>query len=278
MRNNVKGFSAEDIEKNKTMAGICYLIPILPFILMKDSKFIKFHANQILLIILLGIALGLLTILNTALLFSPALRSLGFILNLIFSLLSFVLSIISLINMIAAFQGNAKRIPLIGKITIIKGSNDVDAEEMFEHPILDKMSDNIQNLSMPGSYTICAHCNEKVANGKKFCAKCGTSTPVSKPTTSMNKAAFKCTSCEKEFLETQKFCTDCGRPVEKIPEMAPPKCNQCGLEAEDGVKFCPECGGKIVIEEIKLPICINCHKILENNEKFCPECGGVRGE
>ncbi len=42
---NELDFSAEDIEKNKTMAGLAYLIFFLPLIASPDSAFAKFHAN-----------------------------------------------------------------------------------------------------------------------------------------------------------------------------------------------------------------------------------------
>ena len=44
-----------DIEQNKTMAGLAYLI-FPAFIGRPDSKFGKFHANQALLLVILGLA------------------------------------------------------------------------------------------------------------------------------------------------------------------------------------------------------------------------------
>ncbi|NLA78908.1 MAG: hypothetical protein GX845_05135, partial [Erysipelothrix sp.] len=43
---NQEMFTQEDIEKNKTMAGLAYLIFFLPLVAAPESKFGKFHANQ----------------------------------------------------------------------------------------------------------------------------------------------------------------------------------------------------------------------------------------
>ena len=48
-------FDPADIEKNKTMAGLAYLIFFLPLIVCPDSKYGKFHANQGLLLLITSI-------------------------------------------------------------------------------------------------------------------------------------------------------------------------------------------------------------------------------
>ena len=44
-----------DIEKNKTMAGLAYLIFFLPLLACPDSKYGRYHANQALLLFILGL-------------------------------------------------------------------------------------------------------------------------------------------------------------------------------------------------------------------------------
>lgn len=101
-------FNLEDIEKNKTMAGLAYFIFFLPLIAAPDSKFAKFHANQGLLLLILGIGgniiLGMIPIL-------------GWLLMLPFGIFVLVLGIMGLMN---GFGGKAKELPLIGKFRIIK--------------------------------------------------------------------------------------------------------------------------------------------------------------
>lgn len=101
-------FDPADIEKNKIMAGLAYLIFFLPLIVCPDSKYGRFHANQALLLFIAAIAgniiLGIIPII-------------GWILMPIYALGIFILAIMGLIN---GLGGKAKRLPLIGKFTILK--------------------------------------------------------------------------------------------------------------------------------------------------------------
>ena len=101
-------FAPEDIEKNKTMAGLAYLIFFLPLLACPDSRFGKFHANQSLLLMIAAIAgnliLGIIPII-------------GWILLPVFGIAVFVYAIMGLVN---GFGGKAKRLPLIGKFDILK--------------------------------------------------------------------------------------------------------------------------------------------------------------
>jgi len=101
-------YDPADIEKNKTMAGLAYILFFLPLVACPESRYGKFHANQGLVLLILGIAgsivLGIIPII-------------GWILLPIFSIAILALAIIGLIN---GFNGKAKELPLIGKFRIIK--------------------------------------------------------------------------------------------------------------------------------------------------------------
>lgn len=101
-------YTTDDIEKNKTIAGLSYLIFFLPLVVCPESKFGKFHANQALVLLIAGIAgnvvLGLIPII-------------GWMLMPVFGLFILVLGIMGLIN---GFGGKAKKLPIIGKFTIIR--------------------------------------------------------------------------------------------------------------------------------------------------------------
>ncbi len=101
-------FDPADIEKNKTMAGLAYLIFFLPLVACPESKFAKFHANQALVLLIVAIAgniiLGIIPIL-------------GWILLPFFGIAVFIIAIMGLIN---GFGGKAKELPIIGKYRIIK--------------------------------------------------------------------------------------------------------------------------------------------------------------
>lgn len=101
-------YPSEDIEKNKTMAGLAYLLFFLPLIACPESGYAKFHANQSLVLLIVAIAgniiLGIISVI-------------GWILIPIFGIGIFILGIMGLIN---GFGGKAKQLPLIGKFTILK--------------------------------------------------------------------------------------------------------------------------------------------------------------
>ncbi len=98
----------EDIEKNKTMAGLSYLLFFLPLIACPESKYARFHANQALLLLIAGVAgnivLGIIPVI-------------GWMLLPFFGIGVLILGIMGLIN---GFGGKAKRLPLIGKFDILK--------------------------------------------------------------------------------------------------------------------------------------------------------------
>ena len=113
-------FDPADIEKNKAMAGLAYIIFFLPLIACPESRYARFHANQGLLLLLLSIVCGIvISILTTlfAVMLSLALLSIIGILSTIVWLAVAVLGIMGLIN---GFTGKAKELPIIGKIKIIK--------------------------------------------------------------------------------------------------------------------------------------------------------------
>lgn len=105
---NTTLFTKEDIEKNKVISALAYIIFFLPLIACADSQFGKFHANQGLLLLITGvggsIVLGIIPVI-------------GWILLPLFSFAVFVIGIIGLIN---ALNGKPKELPVIGKYRIIK--------------------------------------------------------------------------------------------------------------------------------------------------------------
>lgn len=100
-------FSPEDIEKNKTIAGLAYLIFFLPLVACPESRFARFHANQALVLLILFVASAIINVIPI----------IGCVISVIVWIFAIVVGIIGMIN---GFSGKAKRLPLIGKINIIK--------------------------------------------------------------------------------------------------------------------------------------------------------------
>lgn len=101
-------FDKDDVEKNKVMAGLAYLIFFLPLVACPESAFGRFHANQGLLLLILGMGGSLVLSL---------IPIIGWILLPVLSIFVLVIGIIGLVN---GLGGKAKELPLIGKFRIIK--------------------------------------------------------------------------------------------------------------------------------------------------------------
>ncbi len=104
----------KDVEKNKTMAIVGYIFPILFFIPLlsdesKNSPFAKFHANQQLVLLIISVVVftigGIIPIIG------------WFLIIPIGSIVGLVLAIMGIIN---AVDGKMKKLPMIGSIDIIK--------------------------------------------------------------------------------------------------------------------------------------------------------------
>lgn len=102
-----------DVEKNKVMAIVGYIIPILFFVPLvtdaKNSPFAKFHANQQLLL-LIGWA-----VINIV---GGMIPFLGWFIIVPFG--NIFLLILMIMGIIHAAKGEMKALPLIGGIKIIK--------------------------------------------------------------------------------------------------------------------------------------------------------------
>ncbi len=103
----------QDVQNNKAMAIIAYIIFFIPLLTgdHKKSRFVKFHANQGLVLFLGIVAWWIVwTILSIV--------SLG-ILGLIMPLAMLVPIVWMVLGIVNAAHGQLKPLPLIGKITIL---------------------------------------------------------------------------------------------------------------------------------------------------------------
>lgn len=116
----------EDIKNNKVLAifayfGILFLIPLLAG---KDSKFARFHANQgIVLCIFSACYYVLMLIIGNLLVFfatSLVMLSIAGLISTILWLGSIAYLVFMIIGIVNVAQGSFKKLPLIGKINILK--------------------------------------------------------------------------------------------------------------------------------------------------------------
>ena len=100
-------FNKDDIEKNKAMGLLAYILFFIPLLAAKDSPFARYHANQGLVLFLCGLISSVLWIIPI----------LGWI---IAPILSIVITVLAVIGIINALNGKAKELPIIGKFKILK--------------------------------------------------------------------------------------------------------------------------------------------------------------
>ena len=100
-------FDKDDIEKNKAMGLLAYILFFIPLFAAKDSPFARYHANQGLVLFLCGLISSVLWIIPI----------LGWI---IAPILSIVITVLAVIGIINALNGKAKELPIIGKFKILK--------------------------------------------------------------------------------------------------------------------------------------------------------------
>ncbi len=101
-------FEAEDIEKNKVLSALAYLLFFIPLLAAPESKFGKFHANQGLLNLILAIVGGI------VLGFIPII---GWMLMPLFNLGILAIDLWGAYN---AYSGKAIEMPVYGNIEILK--------------------------------------------------------------------------------------------------------------------------------------------------------------
>lgn len=110
-------FDPQDIMANKGMSVLAYIgiLFLIPLLACPNSRFARYHTNQGLVLFLFGIAVSIVTAIISIIPFLGWV--LGPIIGLAGSIFELVLMIMGIIN---AAQGQAKELPLIGKISLLK--------------------------------------------------------------------------------------------------------------------------------------------------------------
>jgi uncharacterized membrane protein len=108
MGNTTEAFEPADIEKNKTVAGLSYIIFFLPLLACPDSRYGRYHANQALILFIASIG-------GTIVL--SMIPFIGWLLLPLYSIVILVFAVIGLLN---GLSGKARELPLIGKFKLLK--------------------------------------------------------------------------------------------------------------------------------------------------------------
>ena len=118
---------ARDAAENKTMGILAYVFPLIPLLATPNSKFARYHANQGILLWLLGVAFNIVSwILNSifysifwtswSMRYSTYSMLRGFIWLIVWA----IIILFAVIGIMNASKGEKKPLPIIGGITILK--------------------------------------------------------------------------------------------------------------------------------------------------------------
>ncbi len=118
VKDSSKEFSKKEQEDGKAMGILSYIIPLIPYFVEKDNKFVKYHATQgmNLLIISLIYAVAY-SILSFIFLFIPVV---GWIVVALIGLLGFGILALCIMGIIDVCNGKARELPIVNKIKFIK--------------------------------------------------------------------------------------------------------------------------------------------------------------
>ena len=118
--NQQGAYESADIEQNKVMAVLAYFGPLVlvPILAAKDSKFAKFHANQGLVLFICSIVYWIALMFISFVLYSIS-DYLGIFVH-ILRLLNIAFLVLAILGIVNAINGQAKELPVIGKIQLLK--------------------------------------------------------------------------------------------------------------------------------------------------------------
>ena len=116
-----QGFDPQDIEQNKTMAILAYIIWLVPLIAANQSKFARYHTNQAIILSICIVAVWIVMAIITAILPWTLILTIGIVFSLIWIAIWIFALVCIIMGIITASKGEAKPLPVIGNLfTILK--------------------------------------------------------------------------------------------------------------------------------------------------------------
>lgn len=116
VKDSTEKFEKKDIENNKGMAVLSYIIAPIPYFVEKKSKWVKYHSTQGMNLLLLAI----ITNIALSLIFTILLWPLWFISSIFWAIFNAAYAILCIIGIVNVLNGKAKEIPIVNKFKIIK--------------------------------------------------------------------------------------------------------------------------------------------------------------
>lgn len=116
IKDSTKKFEKKDIQENKAMACLSYIIPPVPYFIENKSKWVRYHAIQGMNLFITFIILTLfISVINKLLLYHFV-----YIQTILRTTLNVFTAIYSIVGIINVCNGEAKELPIINKLKFIK--------------------------------------------------------------------------------------------------------------------------------------------------------------
>lgn len=108
-------YDPADIKNNTVMGVLAYLgiLVLVPMFAAKESKFAQFHANQGLLLLILGIASGVIS-------WMGRIPVIGFLFSIASWVVGIACTVLTIVGIINVANGKAKELPVIGQFRLLK--------------------------------------------------------------------------------------------------------------------------------------------------------------
>ncbi len=114
-------FDKEDISKSTVMSVLAYIsfLVFIPLFAAKDSRYTRFHVNQGMVLFICEVVVSLVFGVTASLL-GMIWRPLFTIVHVLSGLVNLVFIVLSVIGIVRVSNGEAKELPLLGSVSIVK--------------------------------------------------------------------------------------------------------------------------------------------------------------
>ncbi len=117
-KDSSNNFTKKEKEDGKLMGVLSYIIPLIPYFVEKENKFVRYHAIQGMNLLIISIIYGVAySILSVFLVFIPII---GWIAIFLIGLLGFGILALCIMGIIDVCNGNARELPIVNKCQFIK--------------------------------------------------------------------------------------------------------------------------------------------------------------
>lgn len=109
-------FDPADIQENKGISVLCYLglLLLIPLLVKKDSRYVRFHANQGLVLFIVEAVLSIVVGIGSLI------PIVGILIAVVCGLVDLVCLVMMILGIVNAANGKAKELPVIGGIKLLK--------------------------------------------------------------------------------------------------------------------------------------------------------------